>query len=140
MTQMSLIILPHGFVAKWSIGVYHDYFTSTITMIHKATRIEASSGKLVKPPWSKELTAADVADLKAGIGEATKILGSLPRCIPSVVVTLFRQLETLGTLGAFCNRGVFTGPISFHVNKTKGCFLPQDIAKVGAALRSPVDR
>jgi hypothetical protein len=109
-------------------------------LIDKATRIEAESGKLEKRKWSKDLTKEDIANLRAGIGEAKKISGSVPRCVPTVVVRLYQEKQVLATLGAFCDRGALTGPIRFDINKTMGSFTPQDLAKVGAALESPIDR
>jgi len=112
-----------------------------IALIDRATRIEAKSGKWSEQPeWSKDLTKADIANLKAGIGEATKLSAMIPRCVPSVVVTLYQQKNELATLGAFCDRGSLTGPIRFDINKVMGSFIPQDLTKVGAALKSPVDK
>ena len=111
-----------------------------LALIDKATRIEAKSGVMQKPEWSKDLTKEDIASLKAGIGEATEFSRSLPRCLPTVVATLYQQDKVLATLGAFCDRGTFTGPVRFDINTTKGRFTPQDVAKIGAALESPVDK
>jgi hypothetical protein len=108
-----------------------------IALIDKATRIEAKSAKWKKKKWSKDLTKADIANLKAGIGEAKKISGSIPRCAPSVVVILYQQKKELATLGLLCGR---TGTMRFDINKTLGSFIPQDKAKVNAALKSPVDK
>jgi hypothetical protein len=108
-----------------------------IALIDKATRIEAKSAKWKKKKWSKDLTKADIANLKAGIGEAKKISRSIPRCAPLVVVILYQQKKELATLGLLCGR---TGPMRFDINKTLGSFIPQDKAKVNAALKSPVDK
>jgi len=108
-------------------------------LLDKATRIEARSGIGEKPTWSKDLTKADIADLEAGIGEATGISATIPRCAPTVIVTLYQQKKKLAELAilAGCNPA---GPIRFDIDKTKGCFMPQDMAKVNAALEPPVDR
>lgn len=108
-------------------------------LIDRATRIEAKSGAMQKPKWSKDLPPEDVANLKAGIGEATFSTGA-PRCLPSVIVTLYEKEQVLATLGGFCASGNPTGLMRFDINNTTGSLTVQDIARVNAALESPVDR
>jgi len=106
-------------------------------MFDKATRIEARSGSLEEQKWSRELTAAEIAVLKAGIGQATDLSPSVPRCLPTVLATLYQQEQELVTLGAFCDRGSITGRIRFEIGETMGSFVPADLAKIDAALKSP---
>lgn len=108
-------------------------------LIDRATRIEAKSGVMEKPKWSKDLPPEDIANLKAGIGEAKFDTGA-PRCLPSVIVTLYEKEQVLATLGGFCSSGNPTGLMRFEINNTIGSLTVQDIAKVNAALESPVDR
>jgi hypothetical protein len=109
-----------------------------IGLIDEATHIEAHSGEWEETTWSKTLTEADIANLRAGIGEATEISAEVPRCTPSVVVTLHQQQQPLATLGAFCDQGELSGPIRFEIGETAGSFTPADIATLGVALRPPV--
>jgi len=105
-------------------------------LINKATRIEAKSGIGEKLKWSKDLTKADIANLKVGIGEATKISATIPRCAPTVLVTLYQQKKELAELAILAGCSP-TGPIRFDINKTRGVFMPQDMPKVNAALKPP---
>jgi len=105
-------------------------------LINKATRIEAKSGIGEKPAWSKDLTKADIASLKAGIGKATEITKTIPRCAPTVLMTLYQQKKELAEFAILAGCGP-KGPIRFHIDKTVGCFMPKDMAKVNAALKPP---
>jgi hypothetical protein len=106
-------------------------------LLGEATRVEARSGEWEEATWSKTLTEAEVAQLIAGVGEATEITTTVPRCPPTVVVTLHGPEQPLATLGAFCEQGSVTGPIRFDIGGTSGSFTPEDIAEVGAALQPP---
>lgn len=108
-------------------------------LIDQATRIEAKSGSGQEPTWSKDLTKEDIANLKAGIGEA-KFSAAAPRCLPTVTVTLYRQDKELATLGGFCGGDNPKGLMRFDIDGTTGSLTSQDSAKVNTALESPVDR
>ncbi len=111
-----------------------------IAPIDEATHVEAESGEWEETTWSKTLTEAGIANLAAGIGEATEITTMVPRCTPSVVVTIHRPQARRATFGAFCDQGSLTGPIRFDIDGVMGSFTPEDIAKVSAALEAPVDK
>jgi len=108
-------------------------------LIDQATRIEARSGTGQKPTWSKDLTAEDVAKLKAGIG-AAEVSPAAPRCLPTVTVTLYGKDKPLATLGGFCSSTNPMGLMRFDIAGATGSLRVQDVAKVNAALESPVDR
>ncbi len=103
-------------------------------LLDQATRVHAQSGGWEEEQWSKDLSAESMAMLRAGIGEAQEIVSALPRCLPTVQLTLYRQEEVLATLGAFCDSGSYAGPIRFAIGEVVGSFTPEDIAKVGAAI------
>ena len=107
-------------------------------LIDKATRIEAKSAPGEIPTWSKDLTKADIANLKAGIGDAELSPGA-PRCLPTVIVVLYQEKKEVARLGAFCDRGRLDPLMRFDMGKTIGSLEAQDIKKVSAALESPVD-
>ncbi len=109
-----------------------------VALIEKATRIEAKSASGQKPTWSKDLTKADIAKLKAGIGKA-EISPYPPRCLPTVIVILYEQNKELAKLGAFCDGDKVSTLMRYDIGKTIGSLTPQDIEKVSAALESPVD-
>ena len=109
-----------------------------MALFDKATRIEAKSGAGQKPTWSKDLPPEDVAALRAGIGDAA-FSPHAPRCLPTVVVTLYRQTEELAKLGAFCDADKVDALMRFDIDGETGSLTAKDPAKVKAALESPVD-
>ncbi len=100
-------------------------------LFDRATRVEARSGKMEKPAWSRDLTDEQVTLLREALGDAPVEAGA-PRCLPTVTATLFEGDEMLATFGAFC--GQSAGPIRVDVGPVSGSLMPQDYDKLEAAL------
>ena len=71
-----------------------------------------------------------------GIGASSPVDGSVPRCLPTVSVTLYDGDDEVGSIGAFCGE---KGPMRYALGGRKGSFEAADPAKVDEALMSPVD-
>jgi hypothetical protein len=61
----------------------------------------------------------------------------VPRCQPTVEVSIFKGDKEMAALGAFCES---EGPVALTVKGKGFSFVPVDHDALNSALASPVDR
>jgi hypothetical protein len=104
--------------------------------------LDSSNGTAVNDTTIKErtrLATGDIVRIGRCIGKATLDAGA-PRCLPTVLVTVYEKDIELAELGAFCGRGSVSSLMRFRVGGMLGSLTPEDTIKIGAALKSPVDK